>query len=242
MIKSLGQGLGATRFLSGAAILADGRVGLIINVEEIAGTTVERRQWCEPRRSAPAATARESRRETRMNTTVTCRTAQAPGVQAMAAPGRQVHDVSLANEDYGLAILKVREIIGLMDITRVPCTDSFIRGVINLRGKVIPGDGSAHEIQHGALPDHGTDGHHRGPVRDHTEARSPWVSWWTRCKRCCPSTADKIEPPPNFGASSVSADFILGIGKADKRVIFLLDIGRVLSGDEAERMVQAVTV
>jgi two-component system chemotaxis sensor kinase CheA len=45
VIKSLGQGLGATRFLSGAAILADGRVGLIINVEEIAGTTVERRQW-----------------------------------------------------------------------------------------------------------------------------------------------------------------------------------------------------
>ncbi len=45
VIKSLGQGLGPTRFLSGAAILADGRVGLIINVEEIAGTTVERRPW-----------------------------------------------------------------------------------------------------------------------------------------------------------------------------------------------------
>ena len=45
VIKSLGQGLGPTRFLSGATILADGRVGLIINVEEIAGTTVERRQW-----------------------------------------------------------------------------------------------------------------------------------------------------------------------------------------------------
>src|SRR5512136_1847918 len=44
----------------------------------------------------------------------------------------------LANEDYGLAILKVREIIGMMDITRVPCTDSYIRGVINLRGKIIP--------------------------------------------------------------------------------------------------------
>jgi purine-binding chemotaxis protein CheW len=50
--------------------------------------------------------------------------------------------------------------------------------------------------------------------------------------------ADKIEPPPSFGAGAVSADFILGIGKADKRVIFLLDIGRVLSGDEAERMTQ----
>ena len=45
VIKSLGQGLGPTRYLSGAAILADGRVGLIVNVEEIAGNIVERRQW-----------------------------------------------------------------------------------------------------------------------------------------------------------------------------------------------------
>jgi two-component system chemotaxis sensor kinase CheA len=44
VIKSLGQGLGPTPFLSGAAILADGRVGLIMNVDQIAGTTVERRQ------------------------------------------------------------------------------------------------------------------------------------------------------------------------------------------------------
>ncbi len=44
----------------------------------------------------------------------------------------------LAEEVYGLEILKVREIIGLMDITRVPRCAAFIRGVINLRGKVIP--------------------------------------------------------------------------------------------------------
>jgi two-component system chemotaxis sensor kinase CheA len=56
VIKSLGQGLGPTRFLSGAAIMADGRVGLIINVEEIAGTTVERRQWT-ANESAVAAAA-----------------------------------------------------------------------------------------------------------------------------------------------------------------------------------------
>ena len=44
----------------------------------------------------------------------------------------------LADEEYGLEILKVREIIGLMDITKVPRTPNYIRGVINLRGKVIP--------------------------------------------------------------------------------------------------------
>lgn len=45
---------------------------------------------------------------------------------------------NLAGEQYGLEILKVREIIGLMDITTVPQTPAFVRGVINLRGKVIP--------------------------------------------------------------------------------------------------------
>lgn len=45
---------------------------------------------------------------------------------------------NLAGEQYGLEILKVREIIGLMEITKVPRTPNFVRGVINLRGKVIP--------------------------------------------------------------------------------------------------------
>jgi purine-binding chemotaxis protein CheW len=49
--------------------------------------------------------------------------------------------------------------------------------------------------------------------------------------------ADKIEPAPSFGAGNLVADFILGIGKVDQRVIFLLDIGRALSGDEAKAKV-----
>ena len=45
-----------------------------------------------------------------------------------------------------------------------------------------------------------------------------------------------IEPTPTFGASTVDTNFILGIGKADKRVIFLLDIGKALTTDEAARI------
>jgi purine-binding chemotaxis protein CheW len=44
----------------------------------------------------------------------------------------------LAREEYGLEILKVRELIGLMEITRIPRAPAHVRGVINLRGKVIP--------------------------------------------------------------------------------------------------------
>ena len=45
---------------------------------------------------------------------------------------------TLANEEYGIAILKVKEIIGMMPVTTIPRTPEFVKGVINLRGKVIP--------------------------------------------------------------------------------------------------------
>ena len=44
----------------------------------------------------------------------------------------------LADEDYGIALLQIKEIIGMMPITAVPRTPAFVKGVINLRGQVIP--------------------------------------------------------------------------------------------------------
>jgi purine-binding chemotaxis protein CheW len=146
----------------------------------------------------------------------------------------------LAEEDYGLAILKVREIIGLMEITRVPCTDSYIRGVINLRGKVIPVIDL--RLKFGMEPCQATEQTVIIVVQYATTRGEITMGVLVdQVQEVMSIDADKIEPTPSFGAGSVSADFLLGIGKADKRVIFLLDIGRVLSGDEAERMVQAVT-
>src|SRR5512140_537447 len=56
----------------------------------------------------------------------------------VAARGGKYLTFCLAEEEYGLEILKVREIIGIMDITAVPQMPGFVKGVINLRGKVIP--------------------------------------------------------------------------------------------------------
>jgi purine-binding chemotaxis protein CheW len=141
----------------------------------------------------------------------------------------------LASEEYGLAILRVREIIGLMEITRVPKTKDFIRGVINLRGKVIP-----------VVDLRLIFGMNRTENTDQTVII---VVQWT-----CGSTAttmgilvdevlevmsiepEQIEPPPDLRSINGDNDFILGIGKADKRVICLLDIERVLSKDEAIRL------
>ncbi len=145
----------------------------------------------------------------------------------------------LANEDYGLAILKVREIIGMMDITRVPCTDSYIRGVINLRGKVIPVIDL--RAKFGMEPCQTTDQTVIIVVQYATSRGEITMGVLVdQVQEVLSIDADKIEPAPSFGPGVMSADFILGIGKAEKRVIFLLDIGRVLSGEEAERMAQAV--
>lgn len=145
----------------------------------------------------------------------------------------------LANEEYGLQILKVREIIGIMDITRVPCTREFIRGVINLRGKVIPVIDLRLKFQ--MAPCEATDQTVIIVVQyacaGHQLTMGILVD---QVLEVLSIASNQIEPAPSFGDSG-STEFILGVGKADKRVIFLLDIGRVLSGEEASELMRTVS-
>ncbi len=137
----------------------------------------------------------------------------------------------LAAEEYGLQILKVREIIGLMEITRVPRTQEFVRGVINLRGKVIPvvdlrskfGLARVEATEQSVIivvqyPQGETDTTMGLLVDEVLEVLS--------------IPAEHIEQAPSFGGAD-SCEFILGVGKAGERMILLLDIGRILSADEA---------
>ncbi len=144
----------------------------------------------------------------------------------------------LANEEYGLEILKVREIIGLMDITRVPCTEEFMSGVINLRGKVIPVIDLRLKF---SMP--------KCEVTDQTVIIVVQYSFHGRnmtmgllvdqVLEVLSIEGSHIEPPPEFGGSQLRYDFILGVGKSDKRVIFLLDIGRILNAEEASAVAEA---
>jgi purine-binding chemotaxis protein CheW len=146
----------------------------------------------------------------------------------------------LASQDYGIAILQVREIIGLVDITRVPCTDSFILGVINLRGKIIPVIDL--RLKFGMQPCPATEQTVIIVVQYATTRGEITMGVLVdQVQEVLSLGADHIEPAPSFGVASPSADFILGIGKADQRVIFLLDIGRALSGDTAKAKVPGVT-
>jgi len=137
----------------------------------------------------------------------------------------------LAEEEYGLEILKVREIIGLMEITRVPKTSGYIRGVINLRGKVIPVVDL--RLKFGMAKTESTD-QTVIIVVQYTTSNGDYTMGILvdEVLEVLNISAEQIEPPPSFGGT-VESEFILGIGKSEKRVIFLLDIGRVLTEADA---------
>jgi purine-binding chemotaxis protein CheW len=132
----------------------------------------------------------------------------------------------LGREEYGLQILKVQEIIGLMDITPVPRTQHFIRGVINLRGKVIPiidlrlkfGMDSSEPTDLTCIIVVEAEGRRIGIVVD-------------RVSEVADIASEEIEAPPSFGAG-VNTDYILGIGKSEGHVKLLLDIDQALSMSE----------
>ena len=136
----------------------------------------------------------------------------------------------LAGEEYGIGILKIKEIIGMMPITSVPRTPEFVKGVINLRGKVIPVmdlrlkfniekmdytertciivveiSGQSDTVQIGIVVDA--------------------VSEVLNIK------AEDIEEAPTFGIT-LDIDYILGMGKVGKGIKILLDIDRVLNNEE----------
>ena len=136
----------------------------------------------------------------------------------------------LAAEHYGLPILDVRELIGLMPITAVPRAPGFVRGVINLRGKVIPVIDL--RLQFGMEPCPATDQTVIIVVQCAVEGRALTMGLLVdRVLEVLSIGADQIEPAPSFGATE-SADFLLGVGKAGQRVVFLLDIARLLSAPE----------
>ena len=132
----------------------------------------------------------------------------------------------MAGEEYGLEILKVREIIGIMDITAVPQMPPHVKGVVNLRGKVIPvvdlrlkfGMESAEYTEATCIivVDVGTlVGIIVDTVQEVLDIESA-----------------QIDPPPPLGAS-VDTTFILGMGKVREEVKILLDINKVLNEEKA---------
>lgn len=143
----------------------------------------------------------------------------------------------LADEEYGLEILKVQEIIEMLEITRVPRVPDYVRGVINLRGKVIPIVDLRLKF---GMPAQETSRKtciivvrvQRGDASVIMGIIVDEVS------EVVEITAEEIEPAPAFG-TQVDTTFILGMAKTRDAVKILLDIDKVLSSEEVEALSKA---
>ena len=155
------------------------------------------------------------------------------GSRTRAGSPRSVADVGgefltffLRGEEYGLEILKVQEIIGIMPVTPVPRTPDHIVGIINLRGKVIPivdlrlrfGMEPLAHTEETCIIVVKANGLQVGIVVD-------------KVSEVLDIAGADVEDAPSFG-TEVNTDYILGIGKSEGRIRLLLDIDRVLAGDD----------
>jgi purine-binding chemotaxis protein CheW len=144
----------------------------------------------------------------------------------------------LADEEFGLEILKVREIIGMMDITAVPLAPPFIKGILNLRGRVIP----VMDLR----------SRFGMPGCERTAATCIIVVYVgstglaaggqfevgiivDRVSEVMDIAASDIEETPSFGVA-VDTRFILGIGKTGGKVTILLDIDKTLTDQDIESL------
>jgi len=144
----------------------------------------------------------------------------------------------LGNEDYGIEILKVQEIIQMQAITTVPRSPSFMRGVINLRGKVIPVIELRKKFGLEACEDN--DETCIIVVQVETSDKPLTIGIIIDAvEEVLDIQTEQIEDPPAMGAS-VDTAFIMGMGKIGDSVKILLDIDKVLSFDEMNGMACSV--
>jgi purine-binding chemotaxis protein CheW len=155
---------------------------------------------------------------------------------AARARGGKYLTFALGKEEYGLEILKVREIIGYMEITAVPRTPGYVKGVINLRGQVISVIDLRTKFEMGKAER--TDQTCIVVVEITSAGRKLSVGIVVdRVSEVLDIAAEKIEDAPSFG-TAVDADFILGMGKIGDAVKILLDIDKVLSTQEVKALAE----
>ncbi len=140
----------------------------------------------------------------------------------------------LAKEEFGIGVLKVREIMGLQEITAVPQTPAHVKGVINLRGKVVPvvdlrlkfGIASPEDTARTCI------------IVTQVEAEAGSVMMGIvvdGVSEVLNLTGQEIEDTPEFGRDADSA-YLLGMAKVKGKVKILLDIDRVLSTQELRKL------
>lgn len=140
----------------------------------------------------------------------------------------------LAGEDYGIEIRHVTEIIGIQRITEVPDMPEFVKGVINLRGKVIPVMDVRIRFK---LPFREYDERTCIVVVDINNTTIGLVVDQVREVADIPE--DQVEAPPKSGKKT-SSRFIQGLGKKDDEVKIILNVDQLLYDEELEKIGAAI--
>ncbi len=154
-------------------------------------------------------------------------------VEALSHEGKYLTFV-LCGEEYGIEILRVREIIGIMNITPVPQTPSYMKGVINLRGKVIPVVDL--RLKFGF---HETD-HTKETCIIVVEVNNKLTGVLVdTVSEVLDVRGKDLEPAPHLG-EGINTEIFLGMAKIKNKVKILLDIDKVL-GTEEINMVESLT-
>jgi purine-binding chemotaxis protein CheW len=139
----------------------------------------------------------------------------------------------LSSEEYGVEILKVQEIIGRMPITPVPLTSKYIRGVINLRGKIHPIMDL--NVKFGMNQTEITDETCMIVIKTASLMMGILVD---KVSEVVNVASDDIEDTPSFG-SDVDTEYLLGVGKTGGRIRLLLDIEKVITAYDVINMQKA---
>ncbi len=140
----------------------------------------------------------------------------------------------LSNEEYGFEILKVQEIIGFQSITPVPRAPEFIRGIVNLRGKIIPILDLRTKL--GMPPVEPTSETCIIVIRVNSIEMGILVD---KVSEVVEIQGGNIEPVPHFG-NGIDTNFILGLGKSQGKVKILINVEEILSTDEIRAAQSAV--
>jgi purine-binding chemotaxis protein CheW len=155
----------------------------------------------------------------------------------MSAHSDQYLTFIIRGEEHAVPILRVKEIIEFEAVTAVPHTPDYVRGVINLRGAVLPVIDLAAKFGHESSAVTKTTCIVVVETQLHNELLTVGVLA-DAVSEVLDLSTDQIEATPSFG-THVRTDFLLGVGKLAKKLVLLLDIDRLLSPVELETAVAA---
>ncbi len=136
----------------------------------------------------------------------------------------------IENEEFGIDILKVQEIIRPVDITRVPNAPTFVEGVINLRGRIVPVVDLRKRF---SLAEREQDQHTRIVVVELSDKVVGFIM--DAVKEVIRVDRSVIEPPPDL-AIGIDTHYIKGVAKLEDRLLILLELEEVLSVDEKKAL------